>query len=1049
MSRHLPREIIRASAGSGKTYALTNRFLGLLAAGTPSEQILATTFTRKAAGEIFDRILLRLAEAATDTKKQVELAAALADPSLTIPRCRELLAQTVRELHLLRIGTLDSYFRQIAGSFALELGLPPGWTIGESLEDAALREEAVEHVLGAENSGDLLTLLHLLTKGEALRGIRELVLGTVNGLYELYREAPAEAWGQLAAPPMLGEQPLAELLQQLRAFDLSANTRMQTARDSDADKVIAADWQGLLKAGICAKVAAGEVDFNKKPIPPGLIALYGQLLSHIRGHFLGIVVRQTSATHSLLEKFDVHYHALKHASRTLRFDEITHALASAAGKAVASPASQAFRLDGRIRHLLLDEFQDTSLAQWQVLRPLARQVTSTPTSGSFFCVGDVKQSIYGWRGGLPEMFEALEGELSDLVPGELKRSFRSSPVIINAVNHIFQKMDQHPHLEHYDSAVKSFVKTFPVHETAKTDLLGHVALHFAPAPVEGSKDGEAVCDHAAKLIADLVSQSPGKTIGVLCRKNDVVARMIFLLRDLGVDASEEGGNPLTDSVAVELILSALKLVDHPGDSAARFHLIESPLGKYLQLDDHRNHFSAVTVSRMMRRRLLDEGYGGVVSDLARVLAPICNRRDQNRLQQLVELAYDYQPRGTLRGDDFVTLVEERKISDPTTASVRVMTVHQSKGLEFDVVVLPELDGNLLGMPPQFVARRPEPTQPVDRVLRYAGKEIRQLLPDDWQQIFAEDSQRRLQEGLCILYVALTRAIHALHMVVKLPKENEKKLPKTYAGLLRTALAPDAKPAPGSVVFEAGNSQWFVQPEPTLLSPVAELPAPIIVLAPPSSDRARGLERASPSGKEGGTKVKLSKRLEVSDRGGRDYGTLMHAWLEAVQWLDDGQPTDMALQQIAARLASEIGEVGAALPTRIATFRQVLSANHTSAVLRRDYYKSGIFPAGASKLELEVRREWPFALRLGDEILTGSIDRLILASSGGKLIAADVLDYKTDTVDSANKKALTEKVVFYRPQIEAYKQAVATMFHLSASQVSARLLFVSLDQVVEM
>ncbi|MFO0882902.1 MAG: UvrD-helicase domain-containing protein [Pirellulales bacterium] len=118
-SATLENLVIRASAGTGKTYRLTNRFLGLLARGVGCDQILATTFTRKAAGEIFDRVLQRLAIAASDGKRAKELAQAIEFESLDQAQALVMLRELTSRLHSLRIGTLDSYFIQIASSLAL------------------------------------------------------------------------------------------------------------------------------------------------------------------------------------------------------------------------------------------------------------------------------------------------------------------------------------------------------------------------------------------------------------------------------------------------------------------------------------------------------------------------------------------------------------------------------------------------------------------------------------------------------------------------------------------------------------------------------------------------------------------------------------------------------------------------------------------------------------------------------------------------------------------------------------------------------------------
>src|SRR5205085_7933505 len=161
------------------------------------------------------------------------------------------------------------------------------------------------------------------------------------------------------------------------------------------------------------------------------------------------------------------------------------------------------------------------------------------------------------------------------------------------------------------------------------------------------------------------------------------------------------------------------------------------------------------------------------------------------------LAYEYQPASTLRTSDFVRLVQSRRIADPQSADVRVMTIHQAKGLQFDVVFLPELEAKLVGQPDRFVAGRPAPTDPVNVVCRLADKTVRQFFPKELQKLFDDDMCLEVSESLCVLYVAMTRAVHALHMIIAPAKANERSIPKTFAGLLRASLGA-GQPAVGGV-----------------------------------------------------------------------------------------------------------------------------------------------------------------------------------------------------------------------------------------------------------
>src|SRR5262249_5528955 len=153
---------------------------------------------------------------------------------------------------------------------------------------------------------------------------------------------------------------------------------------------------------------------------------------------------QTRATREFLDRFHDELWALKQSSGGLRFNEVTQALVDGLRGRALRPESLAFGLDGGIEHLLLDEFQDTSLTQWQALEPVARRITkdSAKTPCSFVCVGDVKQAIYGWRGGLSQILETLPNSLGGLKSVRLAKSWRSAQPVIDTVNEVFGKLGQ-------------------------------------------------------------------------------------------------------------------------------------------------------------------------------------------------------------------------------------------------------------------------------------------------------------------------------------------------------------------------------------------------------------------------------------------------------------------------------------------------------------------------------------------------------------------------------------------------------------------------------
>jgi ATP-dependent exoDNAse (exonuclease V) beta subunit len=656
-----------------------------------------------------------------------------------------------------------------------------------------------------------------------------------------------------------------------------------------------------------------------------------------------------------------------------------------------------------VKNLLLDEFQDTSPAQWRVLRPFAESAAAT---GSFFCVGDVKQAIYGWRGGVAEIFDTLRDELPGLDAESLAQSFRSSPVVIDVVNRVFENLTTNVALDRYRPGVERWSERFHRHSTAKTELGGYCRLAVAPRS-QNEPQAVATLRFAAKEIARLAAESPQATIGVLVRRNSAVARLIFELRRLGVEASEEGGNPLTDSPAVQLVLSLLTLADHPGHSIARFHVASSPLGERLKYTDHANDDATWQLARQIRRRLVDDGYGPTLLRWAKLLAPDCDRRDASRLLQLVDLGYAYEPAANSRPADFTTLVESRRVESPSAALVRVMTIHQAKGLQFDIVVLPELDAKFVGQPSELAVGRSSPTGPVELVCRHVAKPTRPVLPKEFQALFENAERQIVEESLCVFYVAMTRAIHALHIIVAPSRENERTIPGTYAGVLRAALA-DSKPAsPESTLFEHGDPAWRRESASEVkTAPRAEIAA--VRLAPPVERRVRGLERRSPSGLEGGQKIQLGSLFDRKSAA-LERGTLVHERLAQIEWLGDLNSLDEPL-------------------------RRALEKPEIRALFTR--------PTG-DRANCRVYRERPFALRDGNTILSGAIDRLVMFED-----SAEIIDFKTDAIPADDPAAVAAKVDFYRPQMEAYRRAVAAMYRLPAARIAARLAFLSPGIVVD-
>src|SRR5690606_30970301 len=181
----------------------------------------------------------------------------------------------------------------------------------------------------------------------------------------------------------------------------------------------------------------------------------------------------------LLQLFDSCYRRVKREHKVLTFSDLTVALAQAD---LAGQLDEiCFRIDARLRHVLLDEMQDTSIQQWNALRPIVDETVSyAPDERSFFCVGDIKQSIYGWRNACPEILSRLDYLLhrpggAVLHKETLATSYRSSQQVIDVVNKIFTDLGSNPTLLRYPHAARRWDAEFEQHETRR-DLPGYVQV---------------------------------------------------------------------------------------------------------------------------------------------------------------------------------------------------------------------------------------------------------------------------------------------------------------------------------------------------------------------------------------------------------------------------------------------------------------------------------------------------------------------------------------------------------------------------------------------
>jgi ATP-dependent helicase/nuclease subunit A len=1048
-----PRELVLASAGTGKTYHLSSRLIALLAHGEEPEQILASTFTRKAAGEILDRVLARLAAAALDPAAAGTLAGdATLDRASPVPAdpafWQGQLEALVRALHRFNVGTLDAFFVRTAGVFGHELDLPPRWRIAEETTAARLRSEALQQVIAGADRRELVELLRLMNQGAARRTVHDHMVDRIDALLAIHAQldpAASEPWaafgaGDGGAPPAAAEiEALAGRFERLPLPTTNAGTPRSNWSKAVAKvsaSLRARDWTAFAGETLCQRAIADEPVYDRVEIAAEVCAAVEEGYELARGALRADLAGQIEALGRFTARYAEVFRELQRREGAYRFEDMTRLLAGS--DPLTDRTDLYYRLDARTRHILLDEFQDTSLPQWEALGPLVGEVLSDGDRAGVV-VADPKQSIYGWRGGEPQIVHHV-GEHYGLAGERLVKSWRSSPVVLDFVNRVFTGISTRPILGKDDVCVEtahSWEDDFAPHEAAKPELPGYVRVEVGPRDEGRGSHRPRLMRRAAERVAALAREAPGRSIGVLTRRNRTVARLILELRRLEVDASEEGGTPLTDSAACETVLALLRLADHPDDSLARYHVAHSPLGAVAGLDDPEDGAAAARAGSRLRRQLVEDGYGPTLERLVDAILPSTDEREARRLGQLVELGHRHDGRAGVRPAEFVRLVEDTRVEDPRSAGVRVMTVHQSKGLEFDTVVLPELDEPLFrDRPLPALPWRRHPVGPVIAVFPWAGKEVRALFPE-LGRAHAQARAAAVRDGLSGFYVALTRARHALHVIVAADGDRGPGSALTSARLLREALAGgDPNPAAeGDILYDEGDAGWHAATEAadrTDRRPPARDDVPDGI-ALRRGARARFLTRRSPSQMEGGGMVPVGEVLRLDAGGARDRGSIVHAWFEEVEWVEDGAPGDAELHRIARRITPDLPDP--VLAELMERFRGWLRHPDIREALGRNRYGSGA----------EVLREMPFVTREQGRLVEGIIDRLVLARENGRVTAAEIVDYKTDAVGS-DPDLLARRKAHYTPQLAAYARTVRRLYHLDDDRVRARVVFLEAARV---
>ncbi|MBO9471083.1 UvrD-helicase domain-containing protein [Endozoicomonas sp. G2_2] len=1065
--------IVRAPAGSGKTELLVQRCLAALAVASEPESVVAITFTVKAANEIRQRLYSALergtgeapaAEHALTTwqlaKRVLERDEAMGWGLLVNPARLQALtidalnARLIRQLPILSglggpIDALDNpypaYEQAVTALF-------------EEYENDSLDTDvraALEQVLVfADNSLDRLMpmFVSMLEKREQWRdllgdagdtGDEQAVLTALVGqrVNDLVDVLPVEAWTLIAIADSVSH----------------ANTDWAAAlhRSSGRSPGQVVAWQGFARTLLTtlgdwrAKLTKREGFAADDPQTPDARAALEALKGHpdsetVRERLVSMMTLPVleypeyadtlrRALSQTLSRCVAHLMLSFHAEAGVDFSEIALRAAAALRGGASEDMSVMSRQNMLIEHLLVDEYQDTSTLQNELIASLV-EAWDAEEGRSLFLVGDPQQSIYGFRQAEVREFMSIWENAAfaglPLTCLTLTQNFRSRPAVVDGCNNILAA--GFPSIGDRDNGVVSLSRS----KAARDPEAGAgVWMHRVDY-----EDWTDEAERVAGLVAERLEEKPGADVAILTRAKSHVARILEALAARGIAYASQDLNTLTGRGPAADAIALIRALWHAADRGSWVELLRSPLvglshadlvllcrnALYVPIpsllaDDERmamlSDDGRQRVARLMdaieaaradvnRCKRLDRLAGSVWLALD---GPACMDATAERdVERVFDVLAEHCVAGQLESLERFTAQLNRLFANTSEGRVQVMTIHKAKGLEFDTVFLVGT-GRGTASPDRPLLHRVRTRHgvlTVPRAPRFADKKDPTVALYEFAHVMATSVQRN--ESMRLLYVAMTRAKSQLHVVVNLKGDRPEK--STLVEPVWDALVAYEQAPPALTLSKVDDKARFVPCPPRLPAGHACPLEGRDILAP-------AIKSTSPS--ERVFKAAPVKQHSVEDgETARIIGIMYHRVMETRA--RRAAPLDFEPSELRAALVAMARREGMPEPD------VARAAGHVIEMLDRTRrckaLADEVFKAGRSLVS-----EYHYTGQVGGRWTTGIIDLVSWSSQAERTIW--VLDYKASVVDPAitdRAGLIAGLVVRYRGQLVEYADAVRAL-----------------------
>lgn len=865
-----PFQIYNASAGSGKTFLLVQKYLVRFLSGRSDEyfnRMLALTFTNKAVFEMKYRILLQLHDFAfsdlqleDDPMGKALLKELSIGPQELKQRAERCLKVILHDYAAFDVITLDSFTHRVIRTFAKDLGLAYNFDVALDVTD--FLEEIVDRVLDRVGKQPELTEILLAFTFEKMdddgTSSWELKKNLMNAAELLLNENDRIQVQKIAALTALERKNQQAFLKQnqrdlvldlerigsemIRLFEDNGLEASHFSRGTLYNRFLnlsKGEFKGFDNGQLYQNMLEGKPLYPKK-VPAQVQDCIEGLSSRIVENFtkaLGLFyqwqltkdIRKQWIPLSLLTSLSKELEAYQNETNKVLLSTFNDRIAK---EIVLQPTPYIYeRLGENYRHYFLDEFQDTSSLQWKNLIPLIEtaliSLNEDDRTGSLLLVGDPKQSIYRWRGGDVNQFISLINEKPPFQiqkkVNALKTNYRSAKSVVAFNNTLYQSLTQHLEYQENEALFGQYAQ-----QEFFLEKEGYVKLTFFPdeKPFEENP-------YTKRIIADINQcKKQGFTLTdmvVLVRKKKQAERIAKDLSVAKIPTITSSSLRLEENDQVRFLASLLQLYFNPEDLACKKeHLTFLYSSKDRTEDLHQFLFERIP--RGLEKIWQEEGIAFNFSffdhrNLNTVMEKACFlfpqiATENAYVQAFLDLIFDFSQKEKADLFSFLNFWEKKKeaqkLSIPEDSiGVKILTIHQAKGLEFPIVFFPFADSLIQANHQEKVWLSTQSIFGEQLPLAWVGYSKRLLnYGPEGERAYHKKKQEEEMDAWNVFYVATTRASQELYLYAN--EKNQEK--ESYVKVLNDLIPQTQKQGDEERIYEWGSPSTSSAKENKIASP---------------------------------------------------------------------------------------------------------------------------------------------------------------------------------------------------------------------------------------